>query len=176
MAHTPAPAWPGWSDAGTLVMPLAAPPPVRPLTLDGLRLQPKRELHVTLIGGRLAERLRASLRDPYLTAAVRTLYEAHDWHFATSGEYRLLRKPARRDDGRFGATHSVIALLTMPAMAAFHHGLGRLLGTQLPLPPPHVTLYVEGRAQGIGVRSPSALRGYAVRAIAPHELDAGAPA
>ena len=36
-------------------------------------------------------------------------------------------------------------------MARFHARLGGLLGESLPVPPPHVTLYVRGDAEGIGV-------------------------
>ena len=45
-------------------------------------------------------------------------------------------------------------------MAAFHQALGQLLGRALPVPPPHVTLYVAGTARGIGLPDPETLARY----------------
>ncbi|QOW19578.1 hypothetical protein INQ41_00275 [Lysobacter ciconiae] len=53
---------------------------------------------------------------------------------------------------------SIIELIQLPAMRPFHQALGRLLGRQLPLPPPHVTLYIAHGRRGIGVASASQLR------------------
>jgi len=85
------------------------------------------------------------------------MFEAQDWSFRRSGEYLLLRKrePAR---GRSRTVHSVIERLEMPAMAGFHRALGERLGLELPVPPPHVTLYVAGTGQGIGVPDEAAFR------------------
>ncbi|HZH43538.1 MAG TPA: hypothetical protein VEY50_05600 [Lysobacter sp.] len=157
--------WPGWTEHRTLLLPLPEPPPTSPLHLAGLVLAPKRELHVTLIGRALGARLHASLREPYLGAAVRAAFDVLDWQIGFTGELRLLRKPARRDDGTFGAVHSVIELVRLPAMVGFHRALGRLLGSELAVPPPHVTRYTEGRAEGIGVPRPSALRAFSVRRL-----------
>src|SRR3546814_11617799 len=75
-----------------------------------------------------------------------------------------------RSDGRVAIAHSLVELADLPAMAPFHRALGRLLDRQLPLPPPHVTLYTAGRAQGIGVSSPARLRAFVVRRIEAGEL------
>jgi hypothetical protein len=49
-------------------------------------------------------------------------------------------------------------------MARFHAALGALLGRALPVPPPHVTLYVHGDAEGIGVPDAASLERYRVGA------------
>jgi hypothetical protein len=45
-------------------------------------------------------------------------------------------------------------------MARFHGWLGQALGRALPVPPPHVTLYVRGDAEGIGVPDEASLARY----------------
>lgn len=139
-------------------------PPRAPVTLDGVELAPKSELHITLIGNRLGRELRTVFAQPWLAAAVAAAFDARDWRFTRGGRRWLLRKPFGANGGRQVA-HSIIERVELPAMAAFHRDLGRLLGRQLPIPPPHVTLYVTGRAQGIGVSSEPRLRAFAVREV-----------
>src|SRR3546814_5090487 len=79
--------------------------------------------------------------------------DAHDWDLERRDDWLLLRKPLS-GNGRAAIAHALIELVELPAMAPFQRALGRLLGRQLPLPPPHVTLYTAGRPQGIGVSSP----------------------
>lgn len=149
--------WPGFSARGTLVLPLPDAPPAAPVDIEGLRFEPKRELHVTLIGHALGADLRAALRTR-CDARVRALFASLDWRHRRLGAFHLIEKHARRDDGRMGRVASVVELIEMPAMAGFHGALGALLGRELPSPPPHVTLYVHGKASGIGVPTPRALR------------------
>ena len=166
------PSWPGWSPLHALVLPLDPalwPPPARAVTIDGIAFAPKRELHVTIVGKVLGAQLQAAMAAQRLDeAAVRDAFAARDWHFARHADLLRLEKVA--DDG--GRCGSLIELLDMPAMEGFHRRLGRLLGCALPVPPPHVTLYTAGDAEGIGVPDVGALRLLAVRAVAPSELDA----
>src|SRR3546814_4335253 len=85
---------------------------------------------------------------PY-TALVAAARDAHDWDLERRDDWLLLRKPLS-GNGRAAIAHALIELVELPAMAPFQRALGRLLGRQLPLPPPHVTLYTAGRPQGIG--------------------------
>lgn len=168
--------WPGWTAERTLILPLDEPPPARPIRLDGVLLQPKHELHLTLLGRTLGERLHAAFDPGYLTSALRARFEALDWTIRREGVFLLLRKPALRDDGERGAVHSVIERVQAPALAAFHRTVERLLGRTLPRPPPHITLYTEGRRKGIGVPAESALRAFTVRQVAREEIEAAARA
>ena len=154
-----------------LVLPIAPehwPPPRAAIEIDGVPLAPKPELHVTLVGRALGAELHAAFGDRAegLVAAAR---DAHDWGFKRRGDWLLLRKPLTVD-GHAVIAHSLVERVDLPAMAPFHRALGRLLGRQLPLPPPHVTLYTAGRAQGIGVSSPARLRAFAVRHVTAAEL------
>ena len=134
------------------------------MRVDGIELAPKPELHITLIGSAVGDELRATFSEPFLAAALESARAAQDWHYRRTGVRLLLRRP-------YGAgaecviAHSIIELVELPAMAQFHHRLGRLLGRQLPVPPPHVTLYTAGREKGIGVSTPARLRAFTVRLL-----------
>lgn len=155
----------------TLVLPIAPerwPPPRTAVELDGLRLAPKPELHVTLVGRALGAELRATFGE-HAGALVGAARDAHDWRFERSGRRLLLRKPFATE-GRATLAHALVELVDLPAMVPFQRALGRLLGRQLPVPPPHVTLYTAGRLQGIGVSSPARLRAFTVRRVTCDEL------
>jgi len=153
------------------ILPIAPehwPPPRAAIELDGLQLAPKPELHVTLVGRALAAELQATFGQ-HADARVAAARDALDWPFERSGRFLLLRKPFTAG-GRTALAHALVERVELPAMAAFHRALGRLLGRQLPVPPPHVTLYTAGRPQGIGVSSPARLRAFVVRRVAIDEL------
>lgn len=150
--------FPGWSQENTLVLPLDEAPPTVAVEVDGRRLEPKGELHITLVGTTLGNELRRVLGDR-LEAGTRPAFEALDWSWSRTGHGALVAKRTRLDDGQRGEAASVIEFVELPAMAHFHRWLGQLLGRQLPAPPPHVTLYTQGKARGLGIASERALRG-----------------
>jgi hypothetical protein len=161
-------AWPGWSARKTLVLPIRPrewPPPRGALELDALRLRPKRELHVTLIGTTLAQ----ALRDAgwVRTRAIRDAFTALDWRYVRTGVLLLLCQPA---GGGHARAHSLIERIELPAMADFHKALAGLLQRRLPVPPPHVTLYTAGRHSGIGLPDERSLQRYRVRTVGHEEL------
>lgn len=122
--------------------------------LDDIPFAPKRELHVTIVGKALGARLVAR------EAEVAALFEPLDWRFART--HRLVH--LRRDvDGT--TEQALVERIEQPAMAAFHHALSRLLGDALPVPPPHVTLYVSGTNDGIGLPDEQALARWTVGVI-----------
>jgi len=147
------------------------PRPADGVRLDGLTFDPRPELHVTLVGSALGRELQATFGGSTV-ALVDVARNTLDWRFERSGRHLLLRKPVA-GQGRGAVVHSIVELVDLPAMACFHRRLGRLLGRQLPVPPPHVTLYTAGRAQGIGISSPTRLRAFVVRAVAGKEVAGG---
>jgi hypothetical protein len=152
----------------TLILPIPPerwPPPTAPVTVDGIALMPKPELHITLIGSALGAELQATFGQRVAADIVANAFDAGDWSFARSDQCLLLRKtdPA-------GVAHSIIELIELPAMAPFHIALGRHLGRQLLIPPAHVTLYTAGRDNGIGVASPRRLRVLTLRPVSAAEL------
>ncbi|HEY4559504.1 MAG TPA: hypothetical protein VIG54_02035 [Lysobacter sp.] len=152
--------WPGWSNENTLVLPLDDAPPGTPLDIDGRRFEPKGELHVTLVGGRLGDELRRVLGER-LDAATRPAFEALDWSLERGGERLLVEKPGTGDDGERGTVASVIELVELPALDFYYQWLGELLGRQLTVPPAHVTLYTHGKSKGIGIPAARHLRAWA---------------
>lgn len=154
----------------SLVLPIAPDcwvPPRAGVEIDGIGFTPKSELHITLIGNRLGRELRAMFATPWLAATVGAALDAQDWRFTRDRRHWLLRKPFL-EDGRLRVAHAIIERVELPAMAPFHRELGRLLGRQLPVPPPHVTLYVAGRPEGIGISSAARLRAFVVREVSGH--------
>jgi hypothetical protein len=149
------------------VPPARWPPPAGGLRLDDLQFDPKPELHITLVGSALGRELQATFGGSAATL-VREARNALDWQFERSGRHLLLRKTFA-ERGHVLVAHSIIELVDLPAMASFHRALGRLLGRELPVPPPHVTLYTAGDAQGIGVSSPARLRAFTERVVAAKE-------
>lgn len=155
---------PGWTGAGTLLLPIAAtawPLPATPLSLDGIGFVPKRELHVTVVGRALGAELgEAGLRD-----AVASACAPLDWRFDRCGHW--LRLQARAGGRR---RHSIIERIELPALGVLYATLGALLGRRPPVPPAHVTLYTTGDEQGIGVPDATALARRTVRRIDAGEL------
>lgn len=156
--------WPGFSETDTLVLPLQEAPPAGAVDIDGRRFEPKAELHVTLVGGALGRELRATLGER-LDAAVRPAFEALDWTYARAGLGALIEMTGRRDDGRRGPVASIIEFIELPAMPHLHRWLGELLGRELPVAPPHVTLYTHACAKGIGVPTIVKLRAWRRRRL-----------
>jgi len=148
-------AWPGWGDAHTLVLPIDPrdwPPPSLDLELAGLAFAPKHELHVTVVGKALGARIRAAIAAGRIDeSALRQTFLSQTWRLRRSGWRVRLRKDA---------VESIIEPVALPAMARMHAWFGRALGDSLPVPPPHVTLYVRGDAEGIGVPDAAALERY----------------
>ena len=145
--------WPGWTRQHTLLLPVPPeewPPPEAPVTVDGLTLHPKRELHITLVGNQLGTALRIAAQSGDVERdAVRAAFEREDWRWSRTGRRTLLRAAPKRRGGP--ERHALVEHVDLPAMARFHATLGDLLGRDLPVPPPHVTLYVAGTDQGIGL-------------------------
>jgi hypothetical protein len=159
--------WPVPGAGDSLVLPIPPgewAPPREGVEVDGIAFAPKPELHLTLVGGQLGRELRAAFAESWLAAAVTAALDAQEWRFTRTGRHWLLRKPFVAQ-GKRKTAHSIVEHVELPAMAPFHRELGRLLGRQLPVPPPHVTLYVAGRKQGIGVATIAQWRAYRMREL-----------
>jgi len=161
---------PHWSDAGTLLLAIAPDawrPPLRGVRVEGIDFAPKTELHATIVGRGLGAEVRAAMAGhDTLATSIDAAIASLDWSWTRQRGWWLLRKR----DGGVEKTSSV-ETIALPAMREFHVRLGTLLGRTLPVPPPHVTLYVAGDAEGIGVPDDEAWQRHVVREVAAHELD-----
>jgi hypothetical protein len=145
------------------VDPAAWPPPKIELQVDACAFAPKDELHVTVVGKTLGAALQVAIAaGRFGEGAVQRAFESQRWRLRRSGWRIRLRKPAAQDGD--AAKESIIEPVALPAMARFHAALGDLLGVELPVPPPHVTLYVRGDAEGIGVADAATLARYRIGA------------
>lgn len=161
-SHVPGP---GWTPHKTLVLPISPEQwelPEEPVEVDGITFQPKRELHVTLIGRGLGQALHT---DPARRQAVREAFMRLDWSFSRTGQ--LLRLEKRELPGSAGgrAIGAIIERIEMPAMAQFYDAIAGLLERGLAIPPAHVTLYTAGTSQGIGVPDVATLNRLTVHQI-----------
>ena len=150
--------WPGLGADGSVVIPIdprAWPPPTRAIEHAGIVFDPKPELHVTVVGRALGSLVRDAIAAGALgEGAVRAAFEAGRWRLRRSGWCLHLRRDA---SAQKEAADTLVEPVALPAMARFHARLGALLGRPLPVPPPHVTLFVAGTREGIGVADGEAL-------------------
>lgn len=163
-AH-PVIAWPGLGAGRALVLPLQpelmATPFGEHCQIDGVRLARKREFHVTLLDRQMV-RAAASLGE----AQLRTLYGTLQWTPQRTGRYALLHEVKRTGTGLLECW-SLIEHLILPAMHAFRMALTQALGPVFDDPVPHVTHFVHGDPNGIGVPHARALERLLVRTVAP---------
>lgn len=166
--HTPAHpaiAWPGFATGRALVLPLRAGLMATPFgeccQLDGVRLSRKQEFHVTLL-----DRQMARAAAGYGEARLRALYESLRWAPQRTGCYALLHQAKPTPTGVLECW-SLIEHLHLPAMHAFRTVLAQALGPAFDDPVPHVTHFVHGDPNGIGVPDVRALSRLRVREVLP---------
>ncbi len=170
--------WPGWSARRALVLTLPAErwaPPPSSVLIDESWFAPQRELHVTVANRRLGQQLHPDLGTarPRVKAA-RTAFERLDWRFRRTGRFMRLEKHELASFGHGRRIGSIIELIELPAMAMFYRELEIMIGRELLVPPPHITLYTLGRSRGIGVPDDAALRRLKVRDVSARELEGDA--
>ncbi|HET6805437.1 MAG TPA: hypothetical protein VFH59_08370 [Frateuria sp.] len=165
-ARLPALPWPGFSPERAFVLPLPAARMATPFgdacEFDGVRLRRKAEFHATVLSQEMSRAAAAGLG----VARLRALYESLSWRPRRSGRYALLHKAGSGDAGT-PDSWSLIEYLDLPAMHAFRDELAGQLGQAFADPVPHVTHYVRGEPNGIGVPHRRALAALLVREVAP---------
>lgn len=146
------------------------PPPTRGVQIDGLAFAPKSELHVTLMGHALFDEMHAQLSQ---RVRRRLLAEARTWQWRIDrpGELRLLEHHDPAQPGSPPA-RSIIEMIDLAGAEDFYRLHEQHSGRQLPRSPPHVTLYTQGDAAGIGVPDAATLRRLTARTLTREELAA----
>lgn len=163
-AH-PAIPWPGFEAGQAMVLPLQARLMDTPFgercQIDGVRLARKAEFHLTLL-----DREMARAAAGYGEQQLRALYESMHWAPRRTGRYALLHRSKHGSNGTIECW-SLIEHLRLPAMYSFRTELARALGPGFDDPVPHVTHFVHGDPNGIGVPHVRALDALMVRAVLP---------
>lgn len=128
-------------------------------------LSQKTEFHITIIGRQTGEMIlkKVALLPPqekadFLTSLER-LCMSYDWIYQFSTEFYLITKNYSEVKSEVAETRtSIIQALDMPDLTRFYEQLQVVLGSELPVPFPHVTLYTtstnaKNTLLGIGIYS-----------------------
>ena len=167
----PHPRWPGFSDSLTLIIDVDKSEfniAAGPIDFDGKAFKPKRETHVTVFGSATTESVMERMRqNPESESALIQAFENTDWSYTITPDYRHLVRPACEYAFTGGTEESIIVLIAMNGMAWFYAELKRLalIDADLPVPPPHVTLYTYHCDVGIGIPSEAELAALTRRRI-----------
>jgi hypothetical protein len=160
---------PEFAATGALLLaldPATMQPPSAPrVRLGGHWLRRKDEFHVTVLTRALGPQLRALLDEPALQMTLASL----DWRIERLHAYDLLNKLKPSANGAV-ACYSVIEHVRLPGMAGLYEAIAERIPDFPPCPPPHVTHYVVGDANGIGVPDSASLQAFRVRAVQEDEL------
>jgi hypothetical protein len=160
---------PEFAATGALVLaldPAMMQPPAAPrVRLGGHWLRRKDEFHVTVLTRALGPQLRALLDEPALQMTLASL----DWRIERTHSYDLLNKLKPSANGAV-ACYSVIEHVRLPGMAGLYAAIAERVPDFPPCPPPHVTHYVVGDANGIGVPDAASLLAFRVRGVPESEL------
>lgn len=160
---------PEFAASGALLLALDAaamqPPSAARVRIGGHWLRRKDEFHVTILVRALGPRLRGLLDEPALQVALAAL----DWRVQRLHAYDFLGKLKPASHGAV-ACYSVIEHVHLPGMHDLYAAITERIPDFPPCPPPHVTHYVLGDAQGIGVPDATALAAYRIRPLQEAEL------
>lgn len=120
-----------------------------PVTYMGKTFWPKEEVHVTVIGGVLAEALACHIQaEPVLEKKVRQAIAATMWRYRLKDKwYHVVREA----EAKRGEAESIVRMATVPLLPGFYHRLEELIDVQIPERPAHVTLYTWNDPHGIGI-------------------------
>lgn len=133
-------------------------------------LEPRRELHITVIGYKNAGSIRNLLssfsetKRRNILFSIKTLIAKTDWSFVLAPEKYHVSKtysnpnPVASNGFQAERREAYIQLIRLPALRKFYEQLNAILGANLELPFPHVTLYTGGddrqkAKMGIGINS-----------------------
>jgi hypothetical protein len=107
-------------------------------------LEPKDELHITVISQDGAERLaNFMLENQEGKEKVKSLVEETDWSFRKQDRFFWIQE----EEG----VETVIQKVEVPSMVDFFRRLSQITSFGLEPPPAHVTLFMRGTEKGIGL-------------------------
>lgn len=107
-------------------------------------LQPKDELHITVISQESAEKLAGFMKENSGNRdKVRNLVYETDWSFRKQDRFFWIQ-------GEEGL-ETIIQMVEAPVMIDFFRELSQITGFGLEPPPAHVTLFMHGTDKGIGL-------------------------
>ena len=137
----------------------------KPVTFRGKTFSPKEEVHITITGGVLAERLSLRFRtDRALEGEFRQAIAATSWRYRVEDEWYHV---VCHGEGEKGDAESIVRMVTVPPLSGFYRRLETLFGMQIPERPAHVTLYTWNDAHGIGIATWDLFNERVQRSVSP---------
>jgi hypothetical protein len=107
-------------------------------------LEPKDELHITVISQEGAERLAGFLQENQEGKdKFKNLVHEIDWSFRKQDRFFWVQE----EEG----VETIIQMVEIPSMVDFFRSLSQVTGFGLEPPPTHVTLFMRGTEKGIGL-------------------------
>lgn len=130
----------------------------------------KGDFHITILGfkngGEIKKALKALPEEQRqdMISQIKSLAESTDWNFVFEPQrYHIAKEYVAPDPKNKGSElreqrESYIQMVNLPGMKTFYDKLNALLGTNLEIPPAHITLYTGGDDKekskiGIGINT-----------------------
>jgi hypothetical protein len=125
----------------------------------------KTEFHITIIGSQLARKLLVRLGTVEYQSRLNQIARTIDWDWTFQSEFYHLVKPKTvtlpNGSTEIFDAQSIIQMATVAGIKDFYEEISILIAERLVPPPTHVTLYVDGDLQGIGISSQDDMMRYA---------------
>lgn len=134
-----------------------------PVHFQGRTLYPKKELHITVASDEAASNLQKYIkRAPDNEDRIRDIVDQTDWVFQKRNEYYYVEQEP--------GVETIIQMVMLPSLKEFFRDLSAVVGKGFVLPPTHVTLYMNGTENGIGLPTREVFDRLVKAAVLPSEL------
>lgn len=106
--------------------------------------RPKEELHITIIGSMARDAIVEAMdkldngEKKKLLDSIEALINKYDWYFQVTGFYHIKRVHEEVEK------EAIICTIDLPDISSFYNDLSKLLGTNLPVQFPHISLFTKG--------------------------------
>lgn len=141
----------------------------------GTVFEPKREVHITVVGKDLGCKLKEAMKsDPLIESQIEQAIEETDWSYESKDKMYHVSKDKKEGDPEEGVeivhTESIILMMEVAGIQHFYEKLGRITQMGSEVPPTHVTLYTHGDSFGIGLANRADFEECVTGEILPNEL------
>jgi len=116
---------------------------------------PKPETHITVITFKTGFIIKQAIeKDSSVKDAINELISNTDFNYTKTGQLFTITK--EYEENKYQKAHTreaVVELIDMPGLKTFYSKLSEIVGQELDVPYPHITLGTKGNDMGIGVSS-----------------------
>ena len=134
-----------------------------PVTVQGKTFRPKDEVHLTIFGSALGQRLAERMAaDEGLEVAIRRAIAETGWSYQLQDDWYHV---VREDEAE-----SIIRMVAVPPLEAFYMKVETVADLTIPERPAHVTLYTWQDDEGIGIATWEEFERRVVGPVSPEQL------